>query len=613
MFLFFNFLFIVHFSNISTNCYEGINYCDKCNPLTKLCIKCQKDLYTPDKIGGCQLLDKCIENKNYCKCCNEDKNLCKICDEGYFPDENGMCSYSDNCEISENGKCIKCKDNYILIGEEDYFNHGIKLCKWVFSENLKNCEKINLINGSCEKCKNGYYLNSGDKKCTSYENCFESIFNVCIKCNYNYYLNKKEGKCKEQIKNFENCQESIDGITCELCTEDYYFDENGKCISINYCLKELSEDNNNKLCEKCIKGYYLSGNNESCTETENCFLGDKNVGVCTFCKDGYYLDYKDGKCKSNQKDNDFKYCMKVEDGNCFQCLFPNYYLGEDNKCSNTQNCEESFQGKCIKCKDNYFFDYYNNCIKIENCKYSDGYECFECIDDYYYDINSKQCKMDLENYKHCKRAYEGWFCELCKDDFYLNQTNHLCYSNKEYGKFYKCEKTEYQNMNRCSKCIKNYYLGYKDNKCTNINGCILSDEENNCIECDYYHCLDIKNKSCEYNYKINNEEKKYYYRCKVTNEEGTGCQICIDNYTLNENGLCIDKEEYNCAEKYEKGICIKCRNDEEGYFCLNHIFGCIKKYFNKCLECNNILDFEKCTKCFEGYELNVYNECVKFN
>lgn len=115
------------------------------------------------------------------------------------------------------------------------------------------------------------------------------------------------------------------------------------------------------------------------------------------------------------------------------------------------------------------------------------------------------------------------------------------------------------------------------------------------------------------NYKINNEEKKYYYRCKVTNEEGTRCEICVNNYTSNENGLCVDNEDYNCVEKNEEGNCIKCRNDENGYFCLNHIFGCIKKYFNKCLECDKILDFEKCTKCFEGYELNEYDECVKIN
>ena len=119
----------------------------------------------------------------------------------------------------------------------------------------------------------------------------------------------------------------------------------------------------------------------------------------------------------------------------------------------------------------------------------------------------------------------------------------------------------------------------------------------------------MKNKSCEYNYKIINEEKKYYYRCKITNENGNRCEVCVDNFTLNENGLCVDYSD-NCIEK-NGDICLRCKNDEEGYFCLNNVFGCVKKYFNKCLECNDYLDFEKCTKCYEGYKLNDLNECVQ--
>ena len=74
----------------------------------------------------------------------------------------------------------------------------------------------------------------------------------------------------------------------------------------------------------------------------------------------------------------------------------------------------------------------------------------------------------------------------------------------------------------------------------------------------------------------------------------------------------MDFEE-NCVEKNDEGKCIKCKNDENGSFCLNNIFGCVKKYFNKCLECNDILDFEKCTNCLDGYELNENNEYVKVN
>ena len=604
-------IFIFQIKNISNNCTENISHCLKCNPFTNLCIKCESENYFPDENGGCIYSDKCIKNKNYCKECNEKKDLCIKCDDSYFPDENGRCSYSDNCNLSENGKCIKCKENYILIGEEDYFNNGIKLCKWIFSENLKFCEKINIKDGTCEKCKEGFYLNTEDKKCSKTENCSQSVFGVCIKCKEDYFLNKKEDKCEKQINNFENCQESLDGKKCDICIDDYYLDENGKCISINYCLKQSHEKNN--TCEKCISNYYLSKNNESCTTTDNCNIGDKNLGICEYCDIDYYLDYKDGKCKPNTEDNEYKFCTKVENNNCIQCIFPKYYLSEDNKCSTTENCEESEQGICIKCKNNYYLDYYSNCINVDNCKYSDGFQCLECIDNYYFDMNNKRCKFALDDeYKNCKKAYEGWFCDICKDDFYLNQTDHLCYSNKDYGKFYKCEKTEY-NVDRCTSCIKNYYLGYKDSKCTNINGCILSDDENNCIECDNYHCLDTYNRTCEYNYKIISEEKIYYYRCKYSNKEGNECEICVDNYTVNENGICIDKDEYHCAEKDEKGNCVRCKNDEDGYFCLNNIFGCVKKYFNKCLECNYILDFEKCTKCFEGYELNEDGECVKIN
>ena len=81
------------------------------------------------------------------------------------------------------------------------------------------------------------------------------------------------------------------------------------------------------------------------------------MGVCNLCIDDYYLDYKDGKCKSIKESDEFKYCIKVENGICIQCIFPNYYLGEDNKCSNTQNCQESNKG--INCKDNYYLDYLN--------------------------------------------------------------------------------------------------------------------------------------------------------------------------------------------------------------------------------------------------------------
>ena len=103
--------------SLSLSCKEGSNNCAKCNPVTKLCIKCDKDIYTLNKNGECEPSKVCKLGKNYCLECNDQENLCEECDIGYYPDENGGCSYSNNCQISYKGKCLKCKSNYILFSE----------------------------------------------------------------------------------------------------------------------------------------------------------------------------------------------------------------------------------------------------------------------------------------------------------------------------------------------------------------------------------------------------------------------------------------------------------------------------------------------------------------
>ena len=114
-------LIISKYTLFQSSCIEGIDNCIDCNPLTKLCNKCIKDIYIPDDIGGCQNSKKCFSGKNYCIKCNSEGNLCAEWEDSFFPDDNGGYSYTANCEISEKGKCIKCNENFILIGEENYF------------------------------------------------------------------------------------------------------------------------------------------------------------------------------------------------------------------------------------------------------------------------------------------------------------------------------------------------------------------------------------------------------------------------------------------------------------------------------------------------------------
>ena len=581
-------------------CIEGSNYCSRCNPITKLCVKCEKEIFVPDKSGGCENARQCILGKNSCVECTEEGNLCKVCEEGYFPDENGGCSYTYNCEVAYQGKCLKCKEGYILIGDNPYLTEPLIICKSLNSEDLKNCEQIDKIKGICQECKENYYLNSGDKRCISINNCYESTFGICDKCNNGFYLDKNDYKCKEQNGTFYHCKETIDSKSCNICDDSYYFDEEGKCVDTNYCSKS-----NSSICEKCISNYFLIENDHSCTKTEkNCFKGKKNLGICDRCIDNYYLDYKDEKCKSNQENNDFKYCY-VADEQCVKCI-NNYYLGEDHKCSTAKNCAESDIGVCYLCKDNYFLGLDHKCNSVKNCIYTNKLseidECEECIDGYYYNKNNQKCLTSDGIFKNCKYGYDDLYCFRCKNDFYLNLTDNLCYLNNVTGDYYKCMITDYFG-DFCKSCIDGYYIGYIDYKCTLDEGCDKSENENKCLICKYNYCLNLKTGKCDVNDRIISEEKKFYYRCNRTNEEGTACGNCLKGYTL-KNGLCVDNN--HCTEKNEE-ICEKCEND----FCLNNIFGCIDAYSYHCLKCDDIMNFKSCDKCIDGYKLDENKNVLK--
>ena len=594
-------LLIINSTLLLPSCKEGTNNCKRCDPLTKLCTQCDLDIYYPNENGGCSPIEKCFLSQNYCKKCDVDGKYCQICEQGLYPDLNGACSFIENCEISYKGYCLKCTDDYILIGEDQ----GIKVCKSIFSDDLMKCEKINSKTGLCEICEKDYFLNEGDKKCIDIENCYESIYGKCLSCKNGFYLNIKDNKCKTQSGPLLFCKESIDGKKCDTCNDDYFFDEKGNCTSVKFCSEGMVN------CQKCIEGYYLTNDKNSCTKEKNCYSGDSSNGLCNYCMENYYLDLKDFKCKSNKEDNNYKNCKKGENDICILCE-TDYFLSEDGKCTKTKNCAEvDSKGKCITCLDNYYLGLDNICTNIEHCIYSDAlFLCKECEDGYYFNSTSQTCLEYIEGFENCKlTTFNGdYYCYYCKDGFYINQTDHLCYNNKnKEDSLYKCLITDMEGE-YCITCVDNYYLSYKDHKCTKVYGCNLSENEEKCLECDGRHCLNAKTGKCEYNDRIYDEETKIYYRCKKTNKDGTECEICEDDFELSEKGYCVDTA--HCVEE-EDGICIKCKNNRSYSSCLNSYFGCVPTSYMKCIECNNNLDFDICTKCRSDYELNEEGVCVE--
>ena len=588
---------IISFS--SPLCTEGENFCKKCNPVTKLCEKCIFDILIPDKNGGCTGQKKCTVGKNYCSECSSDNKLCKKCENNFYPDENGGCSYINNCEFSSQGKCLKCKEDFILVGDK------VNICKSLNSEEFLNCANIDNSSGLCNKCNEGYYLTTGDFKCIKTQYCHEASYGVCTKCSMSNYLDKSVDECKMKTSDWLYCQQTVDGINCDLCDDDAYFDDEGKCIAVNYCAKGAAY----AKCEKCKENYYLSKYGNTCTKESNCNYGDKDLGICTQCNNFFYIDFNDGKCKPNNLDNDFKYCFKA-DKECYDCV-SGTYLGEDKKCSTSKNCAESNYGTCKYCITGYHLGKDKICNNIDKCVLSNYYNtCEECEEGYYFNITSNECEKEYEGFYNCVKTNSfGQYCDKCRLDFYLNYPDHKCYSNLEHNEFYKCAFTYGE---ECHSCVPDYYLGYIDKKCTKIQGCEISENENKCIKCDSEsYCLNVKTGNCLSNEYIEVEEDKFYYRCNYTNEEGTECAECIDNYRLNDKKLCVFDdfcEEFDQNKKCKK--CIQDKQEEYIYYCLNDDFDCTVTYTKGCELCNNVTNFEQCDKCKDGYTLQD-GECVE--
>ena len=344
-------------------------------------------------------------------------------------------------------------------------------------------------------------------------------------------------------------------------------------------------------------------------------MGNKDLGIYIECYDKYFIDFKDGKCKSNQENNEYKYCYQSDNGICNKCIIY-YKLGLDNRCSSTWNCVEVEDGKCIQCMENYYLGLDNRCSNTKNCIYSTDNICLECDKNLYFNRNNMTCISDEGIFKNCKYSdYLALNCEECKRDFYLNKSDNLCYSNlDEDSQFYKCSRTDSLGQN-CYMCIEGYYTGSKDRKCNKNYGCAISETETICAECNEFYCLDKKTGKCEDNEQIFEEGKKFYFKCNYTNDEGTACEKCVNGYILDDNGLCVDYE--HCIEKNEDGTCKECHkleSEDDNYsYCLNDYFGCVGIFIgdDNCLECNDILDLNNCTKCNKGYILDKFGYCTE--
>ena len=609
-FLYLFILFLIPYS--SSYCIEGKNFCVKCELATDLCKKCESDIFKPDSKGGCEGSKKCHPNENHCIKCDNFSYKCEKCDDNFYPDDNGGCANIENCEISEKGICKKCDANYSLV----YKGHYYLECISMNTEELLNCEEYDIY-GHCLKCKEMYYMNTGDKKCSNTPNCLYSTKGKCDICDYDFYLDKSKGIClsNNETNNFWKCIYSEDGMKCSQCLFPYNLSENYLCVKSKFC--KIGDMSSVGRCSECQNSYFLSEDKFSCTISNVCISGYEYSEKCKICKEGFYNNITNGICYSNQEENDQKYCLIFSE-KCEKCI-NNYYLGEDFKCSNSKNCSKSSLGNCTECSKNYYLgDLDKKCTSVQNCIksyiYNNDY-CEECKKGYFV-YADEECidEKNFPQFKNCKKVKSNTdICAECKNNFYLDEDDHHCYDNNKF--YHKCSRVKLNSKGekKCTSCEPPYYLGSEDLNCTLIQGCAKSNKNGIiCEKCETGLCLNYEYNLCQINSYIDKEEKnELCYKCIETLPHEEKCYICEKGYTPSDKGYCLDK---SLCDKKEGDKCIQCKQkmkigESIKSYCLNDRYGCMES-IKGCLKCNDYYDANNCSQCFNGYYLEKdFNSC----
>ena len=355
-------------------------------------------------------------------------------------------SFISNCKLCYSGKCIKCKDNYRLIldqniclkefNEEGYYydedNFVYKKCH----QFCKTCDKgpkyyddlLEIEDTNCIECIEGYYKMENTNNCVN-------INNPPMYHYFNTTLNKFL-KCSENCLTCNQSQVNSSYYGCTSCDEiSILYPESTNCLNcfarnkyinpyFNECLDEIPEgyylkDADNKLVDIC---YY------TCKTCQT--KGNETNHQCLNCNEENPFTFQHSTCldkcfkKDLYADLDSKQCFItcLDNTNTNKTFGFNYECYE--KCPNGTKIDEKRTGEniCI-CEGLYYMEGKKTiCINSNNCpeeyplQKENSLECYrECIIIY-----------KLECYPYCPEntfSIKIYDFELCLD--IINETMSL--------------------------------------------------------------------------------------------------------------------------------------------------------------------------------------------
>ncbi|ELP83512.1 hypothetical protein EIN_377670 [Entamoeba invadens IP1] len=564
---------------------------------------------------------------DHCKSQISD-NHCIECESGYYLQltdntDSGIPSLlcvaigvSENCEITDNGACVKCLPKFYLDGNQ---------CKSCSMEFCNYCNSTFCYQCGSNAAGTQLYLSTDETKCVD---CTDPAHDEdCGRCPGGKYFDIDTKRCEKCMTNCALCTEKYN---CYQCTNKTLLsktdvptpNEPDKCNPISNC--DETEGLQDDHCELCNSGYRLeAGDCVSCgTNCSVCYKTDTGENYCSVCKTDYVMT--NGQCKSK----DDLHCLEgSETYGCLQCESGRYFSAslECLLCDATCSTCVSEASHCLSCNENYYFlNGTTQCVpKDGNCSLVDQAGCKECYNDlttegqktagYFVPKGGQECQPCESHCKLCED--EATHCSACITNYTLKKVEgedyYICENMSEF-----CLKTE---MGYCTECVSGFFIkNGESQQCSQCDlSCSTCKESNKCLSCKEGYYLskyeqDLDNKTtCRSQKEINS-----------TCQAGiNGCETCFPGYYINHD----DPKQYICQKCPDE--CSECvwkstdTNDNTVGIPICTTCNTVKEYVNdgQCKPCSELTqcfecEGEKCKKCNDGYSLDAGGvSCSKTN
>ncbi|KAM4043759.1 uncharacterized protein ACNLHF_014031 [Anomaloglossus baeobatrachus] len=374
-----------------------------------------------------------------------------------------------------------------------------------------------------------------------------------------------------------NCSAAWTGMYCE---NDFNACAENKCY-VNDTCEDAKAPLEGYTCGPCPK--HLTGDGETCTDINECFLNTSNCQqICNHFLGGYNCS-----CDAN---------YTVDEKNSSQCVDINECNNGDNKCANNTNCRNLPGSYSCECLSGYDGDPFILCTDID-----------ECADNSSSCPNQSICVNTNGAYDcECLLGYGGKNCtdiDECQEDFTLCPLHSNCINTLG---SYKCD------------CAQ----GYGGDNCTDIDECTTMNDCSLWADCSNtegsYIC------TCRNGYTGDGKECNDIDECSedvhicgenanCTNTNGSYECSCKSGF-ISENGACKDIIECD-SEDYCTGAGRLCVNEIGSFKCICQpgytednntcidINECSNPALNNCSEnaiCSNVAGSFYC-QCLENY------------